>query len=116
MATKKKTTTTTTKKAPKPTAAKTAKKAKPAKAKKAAPAKDGKKLSQIDAAMRVLAEAKGPMNCRAMVEAMRAKGYWDSPNGKTPEATLYAAILRDLRKGQAARFVKADRGQFGLNK
>ena len=72
------------------------------------------KLSQIAAAERVLAEAREPMTCKAMVEAMTAKGYWASPGGKTPEATLYASILRDLKKGKEARFAKVDRGLFSL--
>ena len=79
-------------------------------------AKPGKKLSQIDAAVRVLASAKEPMSCVAMVDAMQAKGYWASPGGKTPSQTLYASILRDIRKGKDARFVKADRGTFALAK
>jgi hypothetical protein len=46
---------------------------------------------------------------------MTAKGYWTSPKGKTPSATLYAALLRELkRKGDAARFVKTGPGQFAL--
>jgi hypothetical protein len=94
----------TTKKASKPTATK----AKPQ-------VKKAKKLSQIDAAVKVLAEAKQPMNCKATIEAMQAKDYWKSPNGKTPEATLYASILRNIRKGKEAKFVKADRGTFKLN-
>ena len=95
----------TTKKATKP--------ARKANAKQAAPAK---KMSQMAAAERVLAEAGEPMNCKAMVEAMAEKGYWTSPGGKTPAATLYASILRDLRKGKDARFKKTDRGQFTLKK
>jgi hypothetical protein len=44
---------------------------------------------------------------------MAARGLWSSPNGKTPEATLYAAILREIStKGEAARFRKVERGQF----
>ena len=54
------------------------------------------------------------MNCKAMVEAMTAQGLWASPAGKTPEATLYASILRDTRKGKDATFAKADRGLFTL--
>jgi len=73
-----------------------------------------KKLSQFQAAIQVLAEAGEPMNCRAMVEAMTAKGLWASPAGKTPDATLYASILRDTRKGNDATFAKADRGLFTL--
>jgi hypothetical protein len=76
--------TTTTKKAPKPADGK-------ANAKKAAKLAS-KRLSQIEAAMKVLANAKEPMNCKAMVEAMNANGLWNSPNGKTPKATLYASI------------------------
>lgn len=89
-----------------------------AKATKSADAKaklKGKKLSQIEAAIRVLANADEPMNCKAMVEAMTAKGLWTSPGGATPEATLYASILREINgKGKDARFKKVDRGQFTL--
>ena len=114
MATKK----TTTKKATVRKA--TAKKAtaKPA-AKKSAGAKaDGKpkKLSAIDAAAKVLAEAKQPMSARQMIEAMAAKGYWTSPGGKTPWATLYSAIAREIAtKGTESRFKKAERGKFAAN-
>src|SRR5579884_3000386 len=55
-----------------------------------------KKLSALDAAAKVLGEAGAPMNCKEMIEAMATKGYWTSPGGKTPHATLYAAILREI--------------------
>ena len=81
-------------------------------AKKAAPVE---KMSQMAAAERVLAESGEPMNCKAMVEAMTTKGYWKSPGGKTPAATLYASLLRHIRKaGKDARFKKTDRGMFAL--
>ena len=55
------------------------------------------------------------MNCKAMVEAMQAKGLWTSHGGKTPEATLYASIIREISKrGKESRFKKADRGTFAL--
>lgn len=74
-----------------------------------------KKLSQIEAAAAVLAKADGPMNCKSMVEAMGQQGLWTSPGGATPEATLYASILREINtKGKEARFKKVDRGQFAL--
>jgi len=102
---------TNKKKAAKPAAGK----AKTTKAKKAAkPAAPAKKLSQIQAAIRVLEETGGPMTAKAMVEAMQAKGLWTSPAGNTPEATLYASIIRDIRKGKQARFVKTGRGTFAL--
>ena len=83
---------------------------KPAKPKK--PPKE-KKLSAIDAAAQVLAASKDPMNCKELVEAMAAKSLWTSPGGKTPHATLYSAIIREIAlKGKDSRFVKKDRGQF----
>jgi outer membrane biosynthesis protein TonB len=74
-----------------------------------------KKVSALDAAARVLGETGQPMNCQEMITAMAAKGYWNSPGGKTPHATLYSAIAREITtKGTQSRFVKADRGTFAL--
>ena len=100
MATKKTTTKTTARKP----AAKKANAKKPA----------TKKMSQLNAAVKVLQDAGEPMNCKAMVEAMAKKKLWQSPGGKTPEATLCASILRDLKKGKESRCKKVDRGQFAL--
>jgi hypothetical protein len=80
-------------------------------------ADDGKekKLSALDAAAKVLAETCTPMGCAEMIEAMAARGYWTSPGGKTPAATLYSAMLREIAtKGTHSRFVKADRAKFAL--
>jgi hypothetical protein len=78
-------------------------------------AKDPGKLSALDAAAKVLAETGQPMSCQELIGAMAAKGYWSSPAGKTPAATLYSALLRETTtKGDQARFVKADRGKFAL--
>src|SRR5262249_42398563 len=68
---------------PKPTKNKKAPRAEKAKA---------KKTSALDAAARVLGEAGKPMNCQEMITDMAAKGYWTSPGGKTPAATLYTAV------------------------
>lgn len=93
----------------------TAKQAKTTKAKGGEPA-PAKKLSQIAAAEKVLAGAKEPMTCKAMIEAMAKKKLWSSPAGKTPEATLYAALLRHTRdKGADARFQKVGPGLFTIN-
>ena len=79
-------------------------------------AKADGKLSQLDAAVKVLTEAGEPMTTKAMIDAMAAKGYWTSPGGQTPAATLYSALIREIaKKGAEARFVKVDRGQFALN-
>ena len=122
MAAKKKT--TTTKKV-------TARKQAPSKKAPSKPAAGGKtttgartttnkapqKMSALDAAAKVLCESKEPLRSREMIEQMAAKGYWKSPGGKTPAATLYAAITREINtKGQDARFKKTDRGLFAVNK
>jgi hypothetical protein len=75
---------------------------------------DGK-LSAIDPAAKVLSESNDPMTTKEMVDAMSAKGYWSSPGGKTPAATLYSAILREVQlKGNESRFKKSERGKFVL--
>src|SRR5271155_1208411 len=75
-----------------------------------------KKLSAIDAAVKVLGETGQAMNCQELIAAMAAKGYWASPGGKTPASTLYASILRELKiRGGQARFQKTERGKFALN-
>ena len=91
--------------------------AKPPKAKKAKAEAKPKKLSAIDAAAKVLGEAGEPMNCQDMIKTMAEKGYWTSPGGKTPAATLYSAILREVKtKGNDARFKKTERGKFAVGK
>ena len=93
----------------------------PAKNAKAKPAKKakaptGKKVSAIDAAAQVLAGAKEPMNCKEMIEAMTKRALWTSPGGKTPHATLYSSIIREIAaKGDDARFKKTERGRFAAN-
>ena len=75
------------------------------------------KLSAIDAAAKVLGEAGKSMTCKELIEMMAARGYWTTPGGQTPHATLYAAILREMKvKGKDARFAKAERGKFALAK
>ena len=71
-----------------------------------------KKLSCVTAAFKVLTESTEPLNAKEIIDAMVAKGYWLSPAGKTPHATLYSAILRELAKGDASRFIKSERGRF----
>jgi hypothetical protein len=72
-----------------------------------------KKLSALSAAAQVLGESDEPLSVKQMVEQMSEKGYWSSPGGKTPHATLYSAILREISaKGELSRFVKTDRGRF----
>jgi hypothetical protein len=123
MATKKTTKTAPTKAtktretpSPKPTKAAPAGKSKANGVTPTKPDAKPKRLSALDAAAELLAETGEPMTCKAMVEAMAQKGLWTSPAGKTPVATLYSAILRELAtKGEDARFKRAERGQFTAN-
>ncbi|MBX3384541.1 MAG: winged helix-turn-helix domain-containing protein [Phycisphaeraceae bacterium] len=95
---------------------KAAKEAKP-KSSMASREKKPKRVSALDAAAQVLAASEVPMRAKEMIAAMEAKGLWRSPGGKTPEATLYAAIIREIAaKGTAARFKKHERGVFVAGK
>ncbi len=86
---------------------------KPPKTPKPAKPPRTKRVSALDAAAQVIAVSKEPMRATDMIAAMESKGLWKSPGGKTPEATLYAAIIREISaKGKEARFVKHDRGLF----
>jgi hypothetical protein len=72
-----------------------------------------KKMSALDAAARVLAEGTEPMSCAQLIEVMGAKGYWKSPAGKTPGATLSSAIQREINvKKDESRFKKTSPGRF----
>ena len=93
-----------------------AKKAQPKAAPKAAKADKPKRPSGLDAAAQVLAEAKEPLTSGEMVKRMLDQGLWKT-SGKTPAATIYAAIIREIaKKGDASRFVKTERGKFELAK
>ena len=83
-----------------------------AKAAKKTKARREKKPSLLDLAAEVLAKAKEPMDCKTIVEKVLASGRWQT-KGKTPAATLYSAIIREVaKKGKAARFQKVGRGKF----
>ncbi len=66
----------------------------------------------LNAAQRVLAEAQEPMRIRDITKTAMENGWW-KPGGKTPWATLAAAIGREIKdKGKQSRFKKTDRGLF----
>ena len=96
-------------------APKTPKLAREPKAPKPPKAAKEHKPSGLDAAYQVLTEAREPMRCREMVEKMITSGLWKT-GGKTPAATIYSAILREITtKGDDSRFKKAERGLFTVN-
>ncbi len=75
-----------------------------------------KPMSLLDAAAHLLSLGTGdPMRCKDIVDLAIARGLWTAKAGKTPANTLYAAIGREIKaKGDASRFVKAERGKFAL--
>ena len=104
--------------APKAAAAKAAT-AKPAAARAAAEpsakAVPRKGLSLLNAAAAVLERSDAPMSVRAMIAEAKSEGLWTPGAGKTPEQTLYSAIIREIKdKGEAARFRKDGRGLFAF--
>lgn len=97
-------------------AAKTAAKATPKAAPKSEAAAVPKKgLSLLNAAATVLERSGEAMPVRAMIEEAKASGLWTPTGGKTPEQTLYSAIIREIKdKGGASRFRKDGRGRFSF--
>lgn len=93
------------------------------KPKKAVPAKPSMtgKCSFTDAAEKVLEQfgAKKPMHYREVTEKALELD-WIATEGKTPEATMYAQVLTEIRRyqkrGEQPRFVQHGRGFMGLTK
>jgi hypothetical protein len=79
-------------------------------------ANDAKPMSLLDAAAHLLSLGTGdPMRCKDIVDLAVERELWTPGEGKTPANTLYASILREIKtKGDASRFVKAERGKFAL--
>ncbi len=102
----------TKKKAAKKTAKKAAKKTKKkATAKTPAKPKAGKKKSGLDYAAEALRRSNVPLNTKTIAERAIKAGW--GTEGKTPHATLYAAIIREIKnKNGDARFRKAGVGIF----
>jgi hypothetical protein len=85
-------------------------------AKKAKAPKEPKpeRHSLLNLAAKVLAEAGTALTCKEMVDKVLATGLWTT-KGRTPAATLYSAILRQIQtKGDAATFRKVERGKFEI--
>ncbi len=83
------------------------------KGRKAAKQATPKRVSALDAAAQVLAKSEVPMRAKELIAAMEKAGLWHSPSGKTPHATLYAAMIREIAAlGDRARFKKLERGVF----
>jgi len=86
----------------------------PAGPKRPGPQRSG--LGGLDAAATVLSGANKPMNCKELVAQMLTRKLW-STKGKTPTATIGAALARDINaKKEKSRFRKAGPGLFTLRR
>jgi len=65
----------------------------------------GPRHSLANAAILVLSKAKEPMSAKAIVEQATADKLYTPGDGRTPDATLYSAMMRDKK----ARFERVDR-------
>lgn len=66
----------------------------------------------LDAVEKVLKEAGCPLSARDITQLILKEKLW-STEGKTPEATVGAAIYVDMKK-DTSRFIKAGTGAFAL--
>ena len=75
--------------------------------------KPEKKRSLLDAAVEVLRLAKMPMNTREIIDAAIELKLWQPTGAKTPEQTLYGAIVRENKTKEHPCIVKSDiKGKF----
>ena len=73
-----------------------------------------KKLSLLNAAAKVLAACRAPMNCKEMIAKAVEMGLWTPTGAKTPEQTLYSGIFREIKSTEEPRFKKSEsrKGSF----
>ena len=73
-----------------------------------------KKLSLLNAAAKVLAACRTPMNCKEMIAKAVEMGLWTPTGAKTPEQTLYSGIFREIKNTEEPRFKKSEtrKGSF----
>ena len=84
----------------------------PAPSERAVPPKG---IGLLSAAAAVLERSDAPMSVRGMIEEAKDSGLWTPTGGKTPEQTLYSAIIREIKdKGDQSRFRKDGRGLFAF--
>lgn len=70
-------------------------------------------VSQLDAAYVALSKAPAPLSIPDLLAAIKKGGLWKSENGKTPGATLSAALIREIaKKGSDSRFRKTAPGRY----
>ncbi|MFW5828621.1 MAG: winged helix-turn-helix domain-containing protein [Planctomycetota bacterium] len=78
------------------------------------PSKPAAKTSLLEAAIAVMQQHDEAVGTKQIIGEVIDGGLWTT-TGRTPEATLYSALIREIRqKGEASRFRKTGRGRFAL--
>jgi hypothetical protein len=75
---------------------------------------EGKKMSMLDAAVKVLKSASQPMSPKEIIAAMEEANLWKSPSGHTPANSLAAAAQREIANKENPRFKKTGPGKFAI--
>ena len=71
--------------------------------------------TMLSAAIQVMTESTQPLTCRELIQRMATRELWSSPNGQTPEHSLYAALVRLMaRQGVLCPIRKTGDGRFLL--
>ena len=69
----------------------------------------------MSAAIQVLTESTQPLTCNEMIHRMATTGMWSNPRDRTPEHSLYAALVRFMaRQGVHCPIRKTGEGRFLL--
>jgi hypothetical protein len=76
---------------------------------------EARSYSGLEAAHKVLQESNPPLSAGEIVDFAAKNGYWKS-KAATPQATIHAAMSREIKKkGKNSRFKKVGRGKFAAN-
>jgi len=67
----------------------------------------------LDLAIMAIEANQRPMRCAEMVHWAERKGLLIT-NGKTPDKTMYASVIRSIRDDQLTPFVRTKDGRFAL--
>ncbi|MBS0189662.1 MAG: hypothetical protein JSR52_00800 [Planctomycetes bacterium] len=78
------------------------------------------RISALDAAAKILGglsttDAAAGLEVKDLIGHMARTRLWKSPGGKTPCATLYSALIREIKaRGSESRFRRVSPGKFTL--
>jgi len=75
-----------------------------------------RKPGLLTLAANLLAENGRSMGCKAIVQELDERGLWSPGIGKTPDASLHAAISTEIKtRGDQSRFIRAGKGLFAAS-